>query len=94
MYSPPLTYKAIPFIYKRGCTPSPEWEIDFFKLRLTRSTSTLPTAGPPSSDRDPFGQSRPNLLYTPFFLLLICTPTIDFEHLGSGIKSPTDPDWT
>ena len=67
-------------------------EIDFFKLRLTRSTSTLPTTGPPSSDHDPSGRSQPNLLYTLSFLLLVYNPTTDFEHLGSGIKSPTDPD--
>ena len=91
-YPLPLTCKAIPFIYKRGCAPSNE-------KRSTSSNSDsldrhqhLTTAGPPSSDHNPFGRSQPNLLYTPSFLLLVCNPTTDFEHLGSGIKSPTDPD--
>ena len=40
----------------------------------------------------PTGADGP--LVHPIFLLLICNPIVDFEHLGSGIKSPTDSNWT
>ena len=42
-----------------------------------------------SSNQSPTGPLVP-----PIFLLLVCNPTANFEHLGSGIKSPTDSNWT
>ena len=77
-------------------------EVHFFKLRLTRSIAHKPLkhtlehlahSGVPVA-LGPSGWTRPGLSYTPIFLLPVCNPTTDFEHLGSGIKSPTDPDWT
>ena len=50
--------------------------------------SGAPVALSPS-DRSPIEPLVP-----PVFLLLVCNPTANFEHLGSGIKSPTGSNWT
>ena len=42
----------------------------------------------------PSDQSPTKPLVSPMFLLLICNPTANFEHLGLGIKLPTDSNWT
>ena len=42
----------------------------------------------------PLDQSPTKLLALPIFLPSICNPIANFEHLGSGIKSPTDSNWT
>ena len=41
------------------------------------------------SDQSPTGPLAPSI-----FLPLVCNPTANFEHLGSGIKSPSDLNWT
>ena len=43
---------------------------------------------------DPSDQSPTRPLAPPIFLPSVCNPTANFEHLGSGIKSPTDSNWT
>ena len=42
----------------------------------------------------PSVQSPTGPLAPPILLPLVCNPTVNFEHLGSGIKSPTDSNWT
>ena len=42
----------------------------------------------------PSDQSPTGPLVPPIFLLLVFNPTANFEHLGSGIKSPIDSNWT
>ena len=38
----------------------------------------------------PFGPESDQNSYTPILLPLVCNPTTNFEHLGSGIKSSTN----
>ena len=99
-----LTCKAIPFIYKRGAL-SPKGEN---QSTTTRTTHTIRTTKDPNeqqtfehlahsgapvtlgpSDQSPIGPFVP-----PIFLPSVCNPTANFEHLGLGIKSPTDSKWT
>ena len=98
IHSPSLTCKAIPFIYKRGCTLSQKGG--------DRSVHSHTTTEPLGSNLEhmlehiahseapitlgPSDQSLTRPLVPPIFLLLICNPTTNFEHLSSGIKSPID----
>ena len=61
-------------------TKDPNKQQTFKHLAHSRAPVTLS-----SSDRSLTGP-----LAHPIFLLSICNPTTNFEHLGSGIKSPTD----
>ena len=42
----------------------------------------------------PSSRSLTGPLVPPILLLLVCNPTANFKHLGTGIKSPTDSNWT
>ena len=99
--SPSLTCKAVPFTYKRGYTLS---------QRIDRSVHSHTTTEPLGSNLEhmlehlahsrapitlsPSDQSPTRLLAPPISLPSVCNPTANFEHLGSGIKSPTDSNWT
>ena len=98
--SPSLTCKAIPFIYKRGCTLSIgqiHSDRSSSLLHNSRTTRFKPRAHARtlssyrgSRHSRPFRPEFDRTSYTPIFLLLVCNPTANFEHLGSGIKSPVD----
>ena len=104
-----LTCKAIPFIYKRGCTLSqqrPRWTttddiriipthflLALDILKLHKAYVPIHSARRSSRHSRPFGLESDRTSNTPILLPLVCHPIANFEHLGSGIKSPADSNW-
>ena len=105
-FSRTLSCKAVPFIYKRGCALSKKDRLIHtgrfdHQDRTTcdsndsnRAHAQILSAHRSSSLSWLFGLEFDQTSYTPILLPLICNPTANFEHLGLGIKSPTDSNWT
>ena len=59
-------------------------------LKLHRAHARILSARRSSRHFQPFSLESDRTSCTPIFLPLVCNPTANFEHLGLGIKSPTD----
>ena len=97
VHSPSLTCKAIPFIYKRGYALSQTDRSISSLAHNNRTTRFKPQAHArtlstkqSSHHSRPFRPESDWTSCTPIFIPSVCNPTENFEHLGSGIKSPTD----
>ena len=63
-------------------------------LKLHRVHARILSAGKSSRHSRHFGPESDRTSCTPILLSSVCNSTANFEHLGSGIKSPTDLNWT
>ena len=59
-------------------------------LKLHRAHARILSARRSSRHSRPFNPESDRTSCTPILLPLVCNPTANFKHLGSGIKSPTD----